>query len=178
MKGRRATPGAPRGALPRWYWGIVAAAIAVWLLMSIWTVPAISPPGFKPFDFAFPAYDAERAAAYLRALGAEGRARYLGRQIVLDLFYPALLTAVVGIGALRLAPGRAGRWIAGLAILAMVLDYGENGLIVAVLRAGPEAVDALRLRWLGIVTAAKFTTYGVAMLGLLFLMMRRWRQRN
>lgn len=175
MTRRAEAPGPRPRPLPRWYWAVVAAALAVWLLMSFWTVPALSPPGFRPFDFAFPPYDAERAAAYLRALGAEGRAVYLGRQLVLDLVYPALLAAVIGIGALHLAPSRTGRWIALLVIVAMALDYAENGVIALVLRGGPDGVRPTWLDLLGALTVAKFVTYGVGMAGLLVLMVRRAR---
>ncbi|GAA6201921.1 hypothetical protein [Aquicoccus sp. SU-CL01552] len=119
------------------YWAVFAAALAVYGAMVGWTLPAISrdAAGLAPFDMRPMGYSVAEARAFLAALGAEGRALYLGPQHALDLVYPALL-AVVLIGAVRALIGPLWlRW--GLSLLALggvAADYLENARVGAMLR--------------------------------------------
>ena len=102
------------------------------LLQDIAGTPALDmrPLGYQPAD----------AATFLDALGAEGRAIYLTRQIPLDLMYPGLLALTLA-GWFR----RLGRGGAAVAIAASICDYVENGLIVIILLGYPDAPDVYAL---------------------------------
>jgi hypothetical protein len=85
--------------------------------------------------------------------GAIGRARFR-RMLLLDMVFPAAYGAfVVGL----VVTSAAGPWewaVGGVAILAALLDYGENVCLLAVLRRWPE-VDAPTARWAARFTSAK-----------------------
>ncbi|MDF1716959.1 MAG: hypothetical protein P1U75_09875 [Antarcticimicrobium sp.] len=128
------------------YWVVFAATLAVYGAMVGWTLPAISRDagGLVPFDMRPMGYSVAEARAFLAALGAEGRALYLGPQHALDLVYPALL-AVVLIGAVCALIGPVSlRW--GLALMAlggMAADYLENARVGAMLRHDGAITDAM-----------------------------------
>ena len=128
------------------YWAVFAAALAVYGVMVGWTLPAISrdAAGLAPFDMRPMGYSVAEARAFLAALGAEGRALYLGPQHALDLVYPALLAGVL-IGAVRGLIGPLGlRWGLGLLALGgMAADYLENTRVGAMLRHDRAVSDAM-----------------------------------
>ena len=79
--------------------GVLAAVVySIIVTVTLTRLEAIS--GLSPFDMRPLGYDTEQAMVLLEALGEEGRAYYLNRQIILDTFYPALL-ALALINAVR-----------------------------------------------------------------------------
>jgi hypothetical protein len=163
------------------YWICFAAALAVYLCMVLWTLPAISlaAGGLAVFDLRPAGYSEVEARAFLDALTEQGRSLYSGPQRLLDLAYPALL-ALVLIGAIRVFFARP--WVRNLliaaAVLGMLADYRENAL-VATLLAGD--VSAAQIAAASEATIVKSIATGLVMtavvLALLRAGVRRWRAR-
>lgn len=98
--------------------------------------------GHRPFDMRPFGYRPSDAASLLDALGAEGRAYYLGRQIPLDTLYPAIL-ALTLISAMcwfdrRIKSRRLVRLGILLAIGAALFDYAENLGIMVLIWSWPD----------------------------------------
>lgn len=138
----------------------VAAQIVYVIMLSV-TLPRLEAMagGLIPFDMLPGGYDFAAAQNLLDALGEEGRAFYLTRQIPLDLIYPALFA---------LAYGLAWRWLAPRAwptllrfswfpIAAGLTDYAENVFIIRMLTLYPELPR-------GLVTAANAATLAKSVL--------------
>jgi hypothetical protein len=135
-----------------------ALATVVYLGMVFGTLTELERiAGKRPFDLRPAGYSFDDAAAFIAALGEEGRHLYLWRQIPLDTVYPALL-ALWSAGAIRWfskgSPPAPKRWFhaaASLAFAAALFDYLENILIVWMLNTAPDLNPA-------IVTAASLAT--------------------
>jgi len=161
----------------RWaYWGVFAAALGVYAVMIVWTLPAItqSAGGLPPFDLRPMGYSADDARAFLSALGPEGRALYTGPQRILDIAYPALLGFVL-IGALRhvYAKGWPLTLLVFVALVGMGFDYLEN-MRVALLLAGDVSDEIIAAA--SRATVMKSTLTSVAMLAVLAGLIRSgWR---
>lgn len=129
------------GSVVLWNWG---AALAIYLVMVLGTLAQIEMiAGARPFDMRPLGYSHQYAVELIGALGEEGRALYLLRQIPLDMVYPALLALASSFTLVWLAqylPKGAGfyRFVALLAFVAALFDYAENLLIVWMLNAGPD----------------------------------------
>jgi hypothetical protein len=136
---------------------IFFGTLAVYLAMILWTLPAIQADagGLRAFDLRPGGYDLIEAQAFLSALGAEGRALYLGAQHWLDLVYPALLAMFLGLLIWRLGAD-APRWVlwigAALCVAGAGFDYLENARVAAMLVSPVDQIDA------GQVAAASFAT--------------------
>ena len=165
------------------YWVAVGLAVAVYLTMLFWTLPAISvgAGGLMPFDMRPTGYSGDEAREFLAALTDEARGLYQGPQHWLDLFYPALL-AIVLIGAVRgLVPNR---MVASTLILAALVgaasDYVENWHIAQML-AQTDPVDDDRVRAASLATQVKSAMTTLAMLGVAAGLLRaawiRWIAR-
>jgi len=105
--------------------------------------------GAKPFDLRPGGYDFADATAFIAALGPDGRALYLWRQLPLDTLYPGLF-ALVCAGAIhwfsRPLRDPLRRWlraVAPLAYLAALADYLENILIARMLVSFPDLPEGL-----------------------------------
>ncbi len=111
--------------------------IYVWMLLgplsALQTLAGAPPLDMRPFG-----YDRDGVAAFLHALGHDGRTFYLTRQIPLDMIYPGLLALMLA-GWLRWL-GRRG---AAIAVTASLCDYAENGLIVWMLLTFPHMPEGL-----------------------------------
>ena len=147
----------------------------VYLAMVLITLPHLRglAGGMDPFDLLPVGYGVDYAMNFMGAIGAEGRAFYLTRQIPVDLIYPGLFAityAIVWLWLFAKATNLPGmlRACALLPIFAGLSDYIENGFIVAMLTNYPDLSEPL-------VTAASVftitksvasTLYFVALLGL------------
>lgn len=134
------------------------AAQAVYMFMLTLTLPTLEnlAGGLRPFDMRPGGYDLMSARLLLEALGEDGRAFYLYRQIPLDLIYPGLFALAYYLAwrwlALRAWPKWAGlSKFAWLAVFAGLADYAENAFIVSMLFAYPNLTESL-------VTAASMAT--------------------
>lgn len=166
----------------RLFWSLFVLAMAVYLAMILWTLPAImrAAGGLAPFDLRPGGYSVDEARAFLDALGADGRATYLGPQALLDLVYPALLAATLIVG-FRLLLRRPALWIpAGLlAVAASGFDWLENlrvrGLLTADMPGDAAILGA------SFATVAKSVLSSVAFAALLLAGSFRlwvWRRRG
>ncbi len=88
----------------------------------------------------------------------------------LDTVYPALLALVLVFSFRKLAPGKPGLVLVGLAIVAAVFDYVENLAVRSMLLA--EVVTDAMAQWASAMTIAKSTCTTVALLALLILLGR------
>lgn len=123
------------------FWLVFAATLGVYLVMLLWTLPAVTAAagGLVPFDLRPTGYSFDEARAFLAALTPEGTALYRGVQQRLDIAYPALLAATLVMAILMLAPARLDRWrwlLAATALPGMVFDYLENAAVARMLDGG------------------------------------------
>lgn len=167
--------------MPRTFWVVLAAMLAAWLGMNLWSAPRIEDlsGGLRLLDMRFTGYSFDEARDFLAAIGNEGRALYLGPQLWLDMLFPPLLGAVLFFTYRWLFPGPAGLIIGTLSLTSVVLDYLENAALAAMLRAGADGLTpelaATASQW----TMAKWsvTLVGLValMIGIALRLHRRWR---
>jgi hypothetical protein len=165
------------------FWAIFAAALALYLLIVLWSLPRIAAEagGLVPFDMRPTGYDLDEARAFLTALTETGRALYLGTQHRLDLAYPALLAATFALGFMILFRGPL-RWVLWVLALAVVgFDWLENHAVATLLRADPTTLDAATVaeaaRW-SVLKSVATTLAGLALLaGGIAALLRRRRAR-
>ncbi len=166
------------------YWLLAAVMLANYLVMAVWTLPTLQgmAGGLPAFDLRPGGYTIDEARVFIGAIGADGRAYYLGTQQWLDTSYPALLGAVLVIALLALAPARVKWLLVAFALAGTVFDYLENHAVAAMLKAGPagltaEMVDAAS-RW----TILKSAATALAMTGLAILLVFKalawWQDRK
>ncbi|WP_284164561.1 hypothetical protein [Frigidibacter sp. SD6-1] len=130
------------------FWLLAGATLAVYLTMLLWSLPRLDMGAAgRAFDLRPFGYTSDEAHAYLAALGEAGRAFYRGVQQRLDLVFPALLSLTLVFAFRTLAPTRAARWFAALALLAATCDYLENHAVRAMLVGPPEAVTDTMVAW-------------------------------
>ncbi|OWU85758.1 hypothetical protein ATO6_02255 [Oceanicola sp. 22II-s10i] len=117
------------------FWVAVLVAAAIYLTMTVWTMPLLMAEGegLRPFDLRPFGYTSAEAREYLAAITEEGIAVYLGPQHMMDRVYPAVLALMFVTGELILFR----RWLAA-ALIAVALigagaDYMENGLVARLL---------------------------------------------
>lgn len=168
------------------FWILFAVTLAVYAVMLVWTLPAITAAagGLPPFDMRPGGYGFEDAQAFLAALSAEGRTLYLGPQHMLDLAYPALITLTLFFAIASLLPGRWGalRWVVALPALAIaVFDYLENMAVTAMLEAGPDRLTPDLVATASGWTVLKSGVSTVVMSALLLVLLvhaARWAMRR
>lgn len=122
------------------FWLILAAALGLYAVMLVWSIPMISSAaGGQPiFDMRPAGYDFEAARSFLSALTPEGRRLYLGLQHRLDSVYPPLVALAIGWASVRLAPPswrRAWPALVAPAALAAIFDLLENAAVTGLLTA-------------------------------------------
>lgn len=155
----------------------LAATLALWLAMSLWSMPRLATLGGGPiFDLRFRGYTAADAQELLTLLGSEGRAFYLDVQQRLDLVFPALLAVTLILWFRRMAPPRWALALSALALAATVLDYAENAAVRHMLvTATTEGVETASLR-----TQLKSVVGAIALAAALLLLLaaalRRFRR--
>lgn len=154
--------------MPRIFWALLAAMLAVNLAMNLWVVPQIEDMsgGLRLFDMRFTGYGFDDARAFVTAIGDPGAALYLGRQFWLDMIFPPLLSAVLFLAYRWLFPGWPGLVIGTLALTEVAFDYLENFAVAAMLRAGPDGLTPEM-----VATASRWTTvkWSLAAVGVLAL---------
>lgn len=129
----------------RFVFVLFVATQVIYLAMLLFTLPHLQQlaGGMKPFDLLPQGYDITYVINFMGAIGDEGRAFYLTRQIPLDLIYPGLFAVTFAGMWLWLLSKAANvpslwRWGMLLPILAGLADYVENGLIIAMLIYYPD----------------------------------------
>lgn len=152
--------------------GYGAVAAGIYLLMTQITLAHIeSSTGLRPFDLRPMGYSSVEARGLLVALAEDGRAYYLTRQLVLDMFYPALmaLTLVSLLGWFRAMSGA--HWLVScgiwLSVAAAIGDYLENVGIAGMLLIGPDVPEGLVLAS----SAASIFKAGATSLAMLFVLL-------
>lgn len=121
--------------------GLIGASIYLLMInVTLAHIEAVS--GHVPFDMRPFGYGSTEAAAFLEALGVEGRAYYLSHQIVLDTFYPAVLTltlvATICWFGQRMTNRKLVRIGITLSVGSALFDYVENLGIAAMIWNWPE----------------------------------------
>ena len=167
--------------MPRIFWFILAAMLAAWLTMNLWSVPRIEEMagGLRLLDMRFTGYSHAEAQDFVAAIGDQGAALYLGAQFWLDMIFPPLLGAVLFLAYRWLFPGLPGLIIGTVSLTYVVVDLLENLAVAAMLRAGADGVTPQMAA-----TADQWTTtkWSLALVGLVMLIIgvalrlsRRWR---
>jgi hypothetical protein len=168
------------------YWGLVAATVLVYAAMVFWSLPGVmaGAGGLVPFDMRPGGYSAEAARAFLAALDPAATARYLRLQHLLDTLFPPLMAASMALPFWWLGAGWPGLLRAGLTalpVLAGLADWAENGLVRAMLLAGPDGVSDGLIGWASLATVTKSALTASASVLLMILagarLWRRWRAR-
>ena len=168
------------------FWTCFAAAMAIYITMIRWSLPAVTEAagGLAPFDMRPLGYTLADARAFLAAIDPETIKFYRNVQLNLDLFYPALITISLFLGIYLMLPARLGAWrwaIAALPLPIAPFDYLENNLIRVMLASGPEKISAdlvsAASRWT--VLKSSFTTASMLLLIALSLwwLVRRIQRR-
>ncbi|MGH1579021.1 hypothetical protein [Planktotalea sp.] len=155
--------------------GLVAVFLyGVMMTVTLANIQAIS--GQPAFDMRPFGYGPKDAATLLDALGDQGRAYYLSRQIPLDTLYPSLLALTLSASILWLGRGLHNRRIihigVAFSIACAVFVYSENFGIVAMLWNWP-VVSPTLVHAVSIATILKSGATTIAMSLVLFLGVKR-----
>ncbi|MDP2061752.1 MAG: hypothetical protein Q8J98_01430 [Phaeovulum sp.] len=161
------------------FWLMFALMAGVYGAMLIWTLPQLKllSGGLLPFDLRPGGYDLAEAQALLAALGADGRAYYLGVQQSLDSAYPALYAVVMVLAFRALVPGWWGRVLGVLVAAGAGFDYLENARVAVMLRAEPQAVTEAMVAAASQATVIKSVAVAVALVVLSVLLARAGGRR-
>ena len=154
------------------YWVVVAATVANYLIMILWSLPKVSEMagGGVPFDMRPGGYSFDEALDFLITITDTGRDFYLNTQHFLDSFYPALFAATVAIALVHLLPRYWGWVLATIAIVAGAFDYLENSAVAAMLRVEPDALTQVMVSTASNWTLAKSVSTTIASLALLIVL--------
>lgn len=166
--------------MPRIFWVILAAMLAAWLSMNLWTLPRIEElsGGLRLLDMRFTGYSLAETQEFIAAIGDQGVALYLGAQFWLDMIFPPLLGAVLFLCYRWLFPGLLGLIIGTVSLTYVVVDLLENLAVAAMLHAGADGITPEMAA-----TANQWTTmkWSLALVGLVMLIIgmalrlyRRW----
>lgn len=164
------------------FWVLVAATLAVYLAMILWSLPFIAAEagGLVPFDLRPTGYSVSEARVFLEALSDAGRDHYLVTQHMLDRFYPAMLGATL-VFSFWLLIRRA--LIVGLAalpaILGMVFDYIENARVTTLLTGDAPTDMQIEAAHMATILKSGFSTVAFVLLlaAILFRLYGRWKGR-
>lgn len=128
--------------MPRIFWAFLAALVASWLSMNLWTAPKIEElaGGLRLLEMRFTGYSFNEARDFIKAIGDEGAALYLEAQLPLDMIFPPLLAAVLFLFYRWLFRGLTSLVIGAAALTTVVVDYSENAAVAAMLRAGADGL--------------------------------------
>jgi hypothetical protein len=158
--------------------------LGVYMTMLLWSLPTIAAQagGLMPFDVRPTGYTSSEARAFLAALSPDGFSLYRDVQLKLDLFYPGLLAATLGMALFRLSPPAWGPWRTALAAVAVpvaLFDYLENTAIAAMISLGSEAVSdeliASASRWTILKSATTTAAFVLVIAAAAAWVLLRWR---
>ncbi|MCK0141734.1 hypothetical protein [Aliiroseovarius sp. F20344] len=168
-------------SLKRTFWAVFAATVLVYCAMVLWSLPIImgDANGLMPFDLRPSGYTTDDAREFLMALNENGKAHYLGVQHKLDTLYPGLMALSLILAYLLLFPTKWAAGFSGLAVLAAVFDWNENGAVADLLRLGANGIDEEVVSIAALLTMLKsgFVTVALTILlaGVAGMMWRRWK---
>lgn len=148
----------------------VATVVVYALLLGVgafWLVPASG--GQLPPDTWITGYDAPQVAAWLAAMGDEGRALYLGSVNWLDTLFPPLLGLLLASVIWRLGRG----WLAVVPFLYTATDLWENSVLRGIVRSN----DATLAEHASSLTQGKYALLGLS-LALLWMVWRDYRRNG
>jgi hypothetical protein len=166
--------------MPRIFWVVLAAMLAAWLGMNLWSAPRIEElsGGLRLLDMRLTGYSHAEAKDFVDAIGDEGAALYLGWQLWLDTIFPPLLGAVLFFFYRWLFPGLPGLIIGTVSLTYVAADYLENMAVAAMVRAGANGLTpemaAKASQWT--VTKWSFALIGVVtmIVGIALRLRQRW----
>ena len=157
---------------------LVTVLIAV-VLFLVWPRPAVEEIAGPILDTRFMASGTD-AAAYLDALGAEGRRLYtllaVG-DLLWAILHGATVATMIAVGTHRSSLDDRWALLAVFALAYLVLDVVENSSILAALAVhpDPQPVPAIVM---DLVTSAKFVALGVAYLAVVVVLAAWTRARG
>jgi prepilin signal peptidase PulO-like enzyme (type II secretory pathway) len=166
--------------MPRIFWGLVTALVASWLSMNLWTAPRLEElaGGLRLLEMRIAGYSLDDAQNFIAAIGDEGTALYLDRQLPLDTVFPPLLAAVLFLFYRWLFRGKAALTIGVAALTTVVVDYLENAAVAAMLRAGADGLTpelaASAHRWTTTKWSLSLIGLVALVLGLVLRLRHRW----
>lgn len=150
---------------------LTIATVVVYALLlgvgALLLVPASD--GQLPPDAWITGYDAPQVAAWLVAMGEEGRAIYLGPVNWLDTLFPPLLGLLLASVIWRLGRG----WLAVVPFLYTATDLWENAVLRGIVRSG----DASLAEHASSLTQGKYALLALA-LALLWMVWRDHRRNG
>lgn len=150
---------------------LTIATVVVYALLlgvgALLLVPASD--GQLPPDAWITGYDAPQVAAWLVAMGEEGRAIYLGPVNWLDTLFPPLLGLLLASVIWRLGRG----WLAVVPFLYTATDLWENTVLRGIVRSG----DASFAEHASSLTQGKYALLALA-LALLWMVWRDHRRNG
>lgn len=150
---------------------LTIATVVVYALLlgvgALLLVPASD--GQLPPDAWITGYDAPQVAAWLVAMGDEGRAIYLGPVNWLDTLFPPLLGLLLASVIWRLGRG----WLAVVPFLYTATDLWENAVLRGIVRSG----DASFAEHASSLTQGKYALLALA-LALLWMVWRDHRRNG
>lgn len=164
------------------FWGLLAATLALFLVMNLWSLPRIAAAAGDrtPFDLRFTGYDLDSARAFVAALPEAGVRFYLDVQRRLDSAFPVLLAVALMAALQRLTEGWSPRvqlYLLLCPVLGAMFDYMENAAVGRMLHAGAAGLTADLVAEASLWTVLKSGAYGVAMAALVLLLAWRGWQR-
>jgi len=166
--------------MPRIFWFILAAMLAAWLSMNLWSAPRIEElsGGLRLPEMRFTGYSLNEARDFVAAIGDEGAALYLDAQLRLDMIFPPLLAAVLFLCYRWLFPGLPGLVIGTVSLTSVVVDYLENAAVAAMLRAGADGLTpemaATANQWTTIKWSLALVGLVTLIIGIALRLRRRW----
>lgn len=163
-------------------WPLVAATLAIYLAMLLWSLPQLHAysGGRLAFDLRPMGYGYEDAQSLISALGPEGINFYLSTQQFLDFIYPGLMALTLFVSIALLLPKSFGIWrliLPWIAFPGAAFDYAENAAVREMLLGGPEGLDPTLVAWASQASQMKALFSSIAML-LLVVLLLRWGWRR
>ncbi len=164
--------------LTRVMWIATAAALVLYLVMMLWSLPRLTEAagGAQPFDLRPFGYDVGSARDFLDRLGAEGARFYTQVQLPLAHAFPLLLAVALGAALGALAPEGV-RFLPVLAAPVAIAGWLEAGAVGRLLQAGADGLTRAQVaaasRWSVLESAS--VTLAVLVLAAL-LAARIWTQ--
>lgn len=147
--------------------GVAFAVFVAFMLVGfpVWQAINAMPEDVTVMDLRL-SYTPDQLYAALSALGEAGRAAYVRNILILDVLWPLVYGAfltLLPLYAFADLPARRRRLLASLAVVGVVLDYGENMSVLTLVLRFPDRIDTLARVASGF-TTAKWVFVSAAML--------------